>query len=182
MCSATRGRSTSRRWGTRSAWSIEGMDVGMCVPWWVGRLLVVAAFPSFPGVVLATETDRAANSHPRPPSWPIQQDQPTTQPTRYTFVEDVKNAKACTVLIKGPNQHTIDQVRSGTKWWLSCVCACEGEGRRLFLSLRVCVWKERRVFLVSTLPPLLPLPTPHSYTHQLNPGRSRTPSATVCGP
>ena len=26
---------------------------------------------------------------------------------RYTFVEGVKNPKSCTILIKGPNDHTI---------------------------------------------------------------------------
>lgn len=30
----------------------------------------------------------------------------------YTFVEEVKNPFSCTVLIKGPNDHTISQVRT----------------------------------------------------------------------
>jgi chaperonin GroEL (HSP60 family) len=29
---------------------------------------------------------------------------------KYTFVEDVKNPHSCTILIKGPNDHTIAQV------------------------------------------------------------------------
>ncbi len=31
---------------------------------------------------------------------------------KYTFVEDVKNPLSCTILIKGPNDHTIAQVRT----------------------------------------------------------------------
>ena len=30
---------------------------------------------------------------------------------KYTFVEDVKHPHSCTILIKGPNDHTIAQVR-----------------------------------------------------------------------
>ena len=33
---------------------------------------------------------------------------------KYTFVEDVKNARSCTVLIKGPNDHTIAQIKDVT--------------------------------------------------------------------
>jgi T-complex protein 1 subunit zeta len=33
---------------------------------------------------------------------------------KYTFVEDVKHPHSCTILIKGPNDHTIAQVRSAT--------------------------------------------------------------------
>lgn len=29
---------------------------------------------------------------------------------KYTFVEDVKHPHSCTILIKGPNDHTIAQV------------------------------------------------------------------------
>jgi len=32
---------------------------------------------------------------------------------KYVFVEDVKNPTSCTILIKGPNDHTIAQVRGG---------------------------------------------------------------------
>jgi T-complex protein 1 subunit zeta len=31
---------------------------------------------------------------------------------KYTFVEDVKHPHSCTILIKGPNDHTIAQVRN----------------------------------------------------------------------
>lgn len=31
---------------------------------------------------------------------------------KYTFVEDVKHPHSCTILIKGPNDHTIAQVRT----------------------------------------------------------------------
>jgi T-complex protein 1 subunit zeta len=31
---------------------------------------------------------------------------------KYTFVEDVKHPHSCTILIKGPNDHTIAQVRA----------------------------------------------------------------------
>lgn len=33
----------------------------------------------------------------------------------YTFVEEVQNPFSCTVLIKGPNDHTIAQVRAGPR-------------------------------------------------------------------
>ena len=34
---------------------------------------------------------------------------------KYTFVEDVKNPHSCTILIKGPNDHTIAQVTGATR-------------------------------------------------------------------
>lgn len=34
---------------------------------------------------------------------------------KYTFVEDVKHPHSCTILIKGPNDHTIAQVRGTGK-------------------------------------------------------------------
>jgi T-complex protein 1 subunit zeta len=34
---------------------------------------------------------------------------------RYTFVEDVRQAKSCTILIRGPNKHTIDQIQDATR-------------------------------------------------------------------
>lgn len=34
---------------------------------------------------------------------------------KYTFVEDVKDAKSATILIKGPNQHTINQVNDAVR-------------------------------------------------------------------
>ena len=47
---------------------------------------------------------------------------------KYTFVEDVKHPASCTILIKGPNDHTIAQVGRGgggegeacAAWHLSC--------------------------------------------------------------
>lgn len=30
---------------------------------------------------------------------------------KYTFVEGVKNPKSCTILIKGPNEHTIAMIK-----------------------------------------------------------------------
>ena len=30
---------------------------------------------------------------------------------KYTFVEECKNPHSCTVLIKGPNKHTIEQIK-----------------------------------------------------------------------
>ena len=35
---------------------------------------------------------------------------------KYTFVEDVQHPTSCTVLIKGPNDHTIAQIKVG---WFS---------------------------------------------------------------
>jgi len=40
---------------------------------------------------------------------------------RYTFVEDVKNPKSCTILVKGPNQHTIDQIKDALRDGLRAV-------------------------------------------------------------
>lgn len=34
---------------------------------------------------------------------------------RFTFVEDVKVAKSCTILIRGPNKHSIDQIKDATR-------------------------------------------------------------------
>lgn len=32
---------------------------------------------------------------------------------KYTFIEDARDAKSCTVLIRGPNKHTIEQIKGG---------------------------------------------------------------------
>lgn len=44
---------------------------------------------------------------------------PPASCTRYTFIEDVRNAFSCTILVKGPNPHTIaqqkDAVRDGLR-------------------------------------------------------------------
>lgn len=34
---------------------------------------------------------------------------------KYTFVEDTKVGKSCTILIRGPNKHTIDQIKDATR-------------------------------------------------------------------
>lgn len=39
---------------------------------------------------------------------------------KYTFVEDVKHPHSCTILIKGPNDHTIAQARQRRGF-----CACQ---------------------------------------------------------
>ncbi len=33
---------------------------------------------------------------------------------KYTFVEDVRHPASCTILLKGPNDHTIAQVGAGS--------------------------------------------------------------------
>ncbi|GBF89435.1 T-complex 1 subunit zeta [Raphidocelis subcapitata] len=40
---------------------------------------------------------------------------------KYTFVEDVKNARSCTILIKGPNDHTIAQIKDAVRDGLRAV-------------------------------------------------------------
>lgn len=40
---------------------------------------------------------------------------------RFTFVEDVKNAKSCTILVKGPNDHTIAQIKDALRDGLRAV-------------------------------------------------------------
>jgi T-complex protein 1 subunit zeta len=34
---------------------------------------------------------------------------------KYTFVEDVRNPRSCTILIKGPNDHTIAQIKDAVR-------------------------------------------------------------------
>lgn len=34
---------------------------------------------------------------------------------KYTFVENVKEGKSCTILIRGPNKHTIEQIKDATR-------------------------------------------------------------------
>jgi len=40
---------------------------------------------------------------------------------RFTFVEDVKQGKSCTILIRGPNKHTIEQIKDATRDGLRAV-------------------------------------------------------------
>ena len=45
---------------------------------------------------------------------------------KFTFVEDVKMGKSCTLLIRGPNKHTIDQIKDATRDGLRAAkCALE---------------------------------------------------------
>ena len=40
---------------------------------------------------------------------------------KFTFVEDCKIPKSCTILIKGPNKHTIDQIKDAVRDGLRAV-------------------------------------------------------------
>ncbi|KAH7859274.1 hypothetical protein Vadar_033923 [Vaccinium darrowii] len=40
---------------------------------------------------------------------------------KYTFVENVKNPHSCTILIKGPNDHTIAQIKDAVRDGLKAV-------------------------------------------------------------
>lgn len=40
---------------------------------------------------------------------------------KYTFVEECKNPKSCTILIKGPDGHTIDQLKDAVEDGLRAV-------------------------------------------------------------
>ncbi|KAG1669874.1 hypothetical protein FOA52_012463 [Chlamydomonas sp. UWO 241] len=40
---------------------------------------------------------------------------------KYTFVEDLKHSKSCTILIKGPNDHTINQIKDAVRDGLRAV-------------------------------------------------------------
>jgi len=40
---------------------------------------------------------------------------------KFTFIEDVKNAFSCTILIRGPNRHTIGQIKDGIRDGLRAV-------------------------------------------------------------
>lgn len=48
---------------------------------------------------------------------------------KYTFVEDVKNPKSCTVLIKGPNDHTIAQIKDAIRDGLRAVLNTLQDGK-----------------------------------------------------
>jgi len=41
----------------------------------------------------------------------------------YTFIDDVKDPKSCTILVKGPNKHTIDQIKDAMRDGLRAVAA-----------------------------------------------------------
>lgn len=40
---------------------------------------------------------------------------------KYTFIEGVKNPTSCTILIRGPNEHTIAQIKDATRDGLRAV-------------------------------------------------------------
>lgn len=40
---------------------------------------------------------------------------------KFTFVEGCKNPKSCTILLKGPDQHTIDQLKDAVRDGLRAV-------------------------------------------------------------
>lgn len=40
---------------------------------------------------------------------------------KYTFVKGVKNPRSCTILIKGPNEHTISMIKEATRDGLRAV-------------------------------------------------------------
>lgn len=40
---------------------------------------------------------------------------------KYTFIEGVKNPRSCTILIKGPNEHTIAMIKDGVRDGLRAV-------------------------------------------------------------
>lgn len=42
---------------------------------------------------------------------------------KFTFVQHAKNSKSCTILIRGPNKHTIDQIKDATRDGLRAVKA-----------------------------------------------------------
>eukprot|EP01006_Ploeotia_vitrea_P025903 TRINITY_DN58867_c0_g1_i1.p1 TRINITY_DN58867_c0_g1~~TRINITY_DN58867_c0_g1_i1.p1 ORF type:complete len:552 (+),score=19.24 TRINITY_DN58867_c0_g1_i1:79-1734(+) len=43
---------------------------------------------------------------------------------KFTFVEHAKQPKSCTILIRGPNKHTIDQIKDATRDGLRAVKSC----------------------------------------------------------
>uniref|UniRef100_A0A7S2BN96 T-complex protein 1 subunit zeta n=1 Tax=Florenciella parvula TaxID=236787 RepID=A0A7S2BN96_9STRA len=43
---------------------------------------------------------------------------------KFTFIEDVKAARSCTILIKGPNTHTIDQIKDAVRDGLRATKNC----------------------------------------------------------
>lgn len=43
---------------------------------------------------------------------------------KFTFVEDVKHPKSCTILIKGPNKHTITQIKDAVRDGLRAINNC----------------------------------------------------------
>ena len=46
----------------------------------------------------------------------------------YTFIDDVKNPKSCTLLLKGPNKHTIEQIKDAVRDGLRAVAGVLEDG------------------------------------------------------
>lgn len=53
--------------------------------------------------------------------WAGQVKEETLGEEKFTFVEHPRNAKSCTILIRGPNKHTIDQIKDATRDGLRAV-------------------------------------------------------------
>jgi T-complex protein 1 subunit zeta len=47
---------------------------------------------------------------------------------KYTFVEEVKNPHSCTILIKGPNDHTLAQIKDAIRDGLRAVSNTLADG------------------------------------------------------
>lgn len=59
---------------------------------------------------------------------------------KYTFVEDCKHPTSCTILIKGPNDHTIAQIKDGVRDGLRAVKNVIDDKRVVAGGWR-CVWQ-----------------------------------------
>ena len=76
--------------------------------------------------------------------------QETLGDDKFTFVEGCKNAKSCTILVKGPDQHTIaqlkDAIRDGLRAVKNCVednCVVPGAGAfEIFAHQRLMEYKD----------------------------------------
>ena len=47
----------------------------------------------------------------------------------YTFIDEVKNPKSCTLLLKGPNKHTIEQIKDAVRDGLRAVAGVLEDGK-----------------------------------------------------
>lgn len=53
---------------------------------------------------------------------------------KYTFVEEVKHPQSCTILVKGPNDHTIAQIEDAMRDGLRAV--------KVFFKIKIeCDWR-----------------------------------------
>lgn len=74
---------------------------------------------------------------------------------KYTFVEGVRNPKSCTILIKGPNEHTIAMLKDAIRDGLRAVkntwddgCVLPGAG-----AFEIAAYCHLKSFLDKTPPP-----------------------------